>query len=125
MKSNLKIGVPLFLVLFITMIASGNTAFGQSNSKWPISLSQGTTVTLKTPNSAISLEKVSAWSGKYSFTVYVDQSGSDYIVGGYSNWQDLGWPSQLLLYVNKAERKKEYTQVELDDANGNHVKLRF
>ena len=115
----------LFVLVVFVATRSVDSVWAQSNPKWPISLSKGATVTLKIPSSAISLEKVSVWSGKYSFTVYVEQSGDEYTVGGYSNWQDLGWPSQLVLYVNKVDRKKEYTQVELDDVNGNHIKLRF
>src|SRR5687767_3357778 len=121
MKPHLRL---VLLLASIAVFASAET-FAQSNSKWPISLSKGTTVTLKIPSSAISFEKISIWSGKYSFTIPIEQVGDEFTVGAYSHWQDLGWPSQLVLYINKVERKKEYTQVELDDVNGNHIKLRF
>lgn len=114
----------LFIVL-ATIVILDQRVFAQSNPKWPISLPKGTTVTLKIPNAGISLEKVSIWSGRYSFTVPVEHNGYEYTVDGNSDWKGLGWPSQLVLYVNKVERKKEYTQVELDDVNGNHIKLRF
>ena len=118
-RKLLVLGATLQILLF------AQQAFGQSNPKWPISLAKGATVTLKIPNAAITLEKVSVWTGAYSYTVYVDQDGDNYTVGSHPDWQDLGWPSQLVLSVNKVERKKEYTQVELDDPRGNHIKLRF
>ncbi|CAN5141792.1 hypothetical protein BH18ACI2_BH18ACI2_05440 [soil metagenome] len=116
----------LFVLLVTLVIVSvKQSASAQSNPKWPISLSKGATITLKIPSGAISFEKVSIWSGSYSFTVQIDQNDEGYTVNGRSDWKDIGWPSQLVLYVNKVERKKEYTQVELDDVNGNHIKLRF
>ncbi|MBV9958489.1 MAG: hypothetical protein JO360_08715, partial [Acidobacteria bacterium] len=98
------------LVLGVTLqiLLIAQNAFAQSNAKWPISLSKGTTVTLKIPQAAITLEKVSNWTGAYSYTVEVEQDGDGYQVGGHADWQDLGWPAQLVLSVNKVERKKEY-----------------
>jgi hypothetical protein len=125
MIPNIK-GKTLSLFATSAIIFSINLgAVPQLNRNWPIGLSKGTTVTLKIPSNVLSFEKMSIWSGKYSFTVDVEQGSEGYTVGGYSNWIEKGWPSQLVLYVNKAERKKEYVQVELDDVNGNHIKLRF
>lgn len=61
----------LALILFALITLSAGGARAQSNSKWPISLIKNTLVTLKIPAAVISYEKISVWSGRYSFTVDV------------------------------------------------------
>jgi hypothetical protein len=106
------------------MLLAGSTLAAKPGV-WPLALAKGTRVVTKIPLKAIAFEKMSVWTGAQSFTINIEKSVTGYTVGGFPDWKNMGWASQYVLFVNKAERKGGYLQVELDDENGNHFKLRF
>lgn len=120
---------PYLRKLLFVSIASGLFALtahaAPAPGPWPLAMPRGTGVVLKIPSKAIAFEKMSIWTGAYSYTVNVEKSMTGLTVGGFPEWQNMGWASQLVLTLNKAEKKGGYLQVELDDSSGNHIKLRF
>ena len=112
--------VPVVFALF-AVTAQAEPA----KDKWPLNIPDSTWVVLKVPTKAIVFEKTTFFITTNSYTVSVDQGPTGLTVGGFPDWQSKGWASQYYLKLTKAEKKTGYFQVELELANGNHIKLRF
>jgi hypothetical protein len=114
----------LFVLSFVVLFAAVAQAKPAAD-KWPLKIPDSTWVILKVPEKAIVFEKTTFFITTNSYTVSVDQGPTGLTVGGYPDWQTKGWAAQYYMKLTKAEKKTGYFQVELEHANGNHVKLRF
>jgi hypothetical protein len=98
----------------------------QQNQLSPfLNIAKGKFVVLKIPGKLVGFEKVSWWSGDFSYGSIIEQSEKTGItVGGVSDWRTSGWPLIRQLTLEKVSREKNFTLVELRDPLFN-VKLRF
>lgn len=114
-----------FFVLTALVLFAAAAQAKPAKDKWPLTIPDSTWVIVKVPKKAIVFEKTTFFIETNSFAVSVDQGPDGLTVGGFPDWQNIGWAAQDYLKLTKAERKKGYFQVELEHANGNHLKLRF